>query len=269
MSYKKYVFFIIILICIIIIVGFIYPSLNYLPNPFVDHFTVFPTGRPVLVISRYSEKIQWLNDDYASSFFNIIYNKGDNNDYYTNANTIQTIRAANLGRCDGTYARFIVDHYDNLPEVTVFATASSNMDSKINKLIKVLNTVKENELQNKNKSVFIHYKDGADLSILYNFQLDEWSASNSLNKNANNETKLTPAKIRPYGKWYEHHFGSFEDKYPYGSLWGIFAVSKTDVLKRPKEFYQDLLEQLEVSSNPEVGHYCERCWSKIFNYDDN
>ena len=141
MSYKKYVFFIIILICIIIIVGFIYPSLNYLPNPFVDHFTVFPTGRPVLVISRYSEKIQWLNDDYASSFFNIIYNKGDNNDYYTNANTIQTIRAANLGRCDGTYARFIVDHYDNLPEVTVFATASSNMDSKINKLINGMNTI--------------------------------------------------------------------------------------------------------------------------------
>ena len=34
--------------------------------------------------------------------------------------------------------------------------------------------------------------------------------------------------------------------------------------KRPIEFYQNLIQQLEVDNAPEVGHYIERLVSVIF-----
>jgi hypothetical protein len=220
---------------------------------------------PVLIISRYSETLDWLHKEYVADFPNIIYNKGSDDNYEKNANTLRTVNADNLGRCDGTYVRYIVENYDDLPEVMVFLPGSANMDNKYNKLIKLIEKVRGSE----NSSVYVNYPDPGseppNLHGLYNFQLDHWSSSNSENNQKNSETVLTPAKIRPYGKWYEHHFGEFDDHSNTG-IFGLFAVSKMDVLKRPKEFYQDLLEQLEVSSNPEVGHYCERCWAKIFNY---
>jgi len=230
-----------------------------------EPFDPFPTGEPVLIISRFSEKLDWIREAPAAQFFNVIYNKGPNEDYETNENTLKTVRAENLGRCDGTYVRFIVDHYDNLPDVMVFLPGSSNMEHKHWKMAKLLSTVRENG----NKSVFMGYAPVSPHDVnheLYNFQLDEWTATNEVNKQTNSESKLTPAKIRPFGKWVEHYLGPVMIDHGNSGLFGMFAVSKDDVWKRPKEFYQDLLEQLEVSSNPEVGHYCERSWCNIFNY---
>jgi hypothetical protein len=225
-----------------------------------ENSTVFD-NQPVLVISRFSENLDWLNDN-ASSFLNIIYNKGNDEDYQKNSNTIRTVNAPNLGRCDGTYVRFIVENYDNLPEVIIFLPGSANMDSKIWKLKEVLEQVKQNELNGIRKNVFVcpYYSED-----IYDFQLNEWKASDLKNMEKNNETALTPAIVRPYGKWCEHVFGEFSDKNKINSaMGGIFAVCKKNVLRRPKEFYEDLLKQLEVSSNPEVGHYCERAWPTIF-----
>jgi hypothetical protein len=68
--------------------------------------------------------------------------------------------------------------------------------------------------------------------------------------------------IRPYGYWYKYHFGNMKCNL-YNYL-GVFSVDKRDIIQHPIKRYIILLNQLNLSSNPEVGHYIERSWGAIF-----
>ena len=81
---------------------------------------------------------------------------------------------------------------------------------------------------------------------LYNFTLDNWSASHTLNNSINNETKLEPAFIKPFGKWFDHHFKSKQ------------------LTKTIASYYEELISELDKHSNPEAGHYFERSWYAVF-----
>jgi hypothetical protein len=99
---------------------------------------------------------------------------------------------------------------------------------------------------------------------IYDFTLDTWSSVYA--KNQSISSKLEPSPIRPFGAWYEHTFEKQEKQKLSCSIiswFGIFAVRKEDILKRPKCFYESLLSSL-ISPNPEVGHYIERSWAAIF-----
>ena len=51
-------------------------------------------------------------------------------------------------------------------------------------------------------------------------------------------------------------------------VWGAnFSVSKDLILAKPKIFYENILRYLEYHVNPEEGHYLERSWYMIFNYN--
>ena len=41
-------------------------------------------------------------------------------------------------------------------------------------------------------------------------------------------------------------------------------VSRNDIRQHPKKYYQNFLDELSKSPNPEVGHYVERSWCAIF-----
>ena len=62
-----------------------------------------------IVVARYNEDIEWIADNNK-----IIYNKGIllniNNEYLLE----------NIGRESETYLHYIIDNYDNLPDVVVF-----------------------------------------------------------------------------------------------------------------------------------------------------
>jgi hypothetical protein len=68
--------------------------------------------------------------------------------------------------------------------------------------------------------------------------------------------------VRPFGKWYEKHFGDI--KVDYYTLGGIMGIEKSNIIQHPKSYYEELLKELDKHSNPEVGHYYERAWSAIF-----
>jgi len=76
---------------------------------------------PFFVIARYKEDISWLNSrDYLSN--GIVYNKGPDDISYKG----QIFKASNFpdwGRESETYVRFILDHYNNLPDYIVFTQA--------------------------------------------------------------------------------------------------------------------------------------------------
>jgi hypothetical protein len=245
---------ILIIICII---GIIILLITYINK----RIELFDTSDILLVISRYNEDLKWLNDEPFNKYKNIIYNKGPNNNFIINENTKEIKKLPNIGRCDHTYLHYVIENYNNLPNIVVFLPGSVNMDFKYDKASRLLE-----ELDKSNKNIFIGYKHNDVKKELYDFELDKWEASDNANKAINNENKLELSSIRPFGKWFEHHFGDTVIKYVTYS--GILSVDKKTILRRPITFYQNLIKDVSNSSNPEAGHYIERSWLAIFNPED-
>jgi len=131
------------------------------------------------------------------------------------------------------------------------------MAAKKNSAIKLIQNIKHYK-----RAIFLGTKSKNIKQQFNNFTLDNWCCSDSSNRELNSETKLCPAIIRPYGKWFQYHFGDIVVKY--WCIHGIFSMHKLDIIKHPIERYQKLLSAVERHSNPEVGHYIERSWAAIF-----
>lgn len=209
-----------------------------------------------IVVSRYNENLDWLSNEPFNRHPVIIYNKGENEDFTKTANIQSIIKIPNVGRESHTYLYHIIQNYDNLADITVFLPGSTGLSHKYTRaanLIKIVEYINDTYFYDKVDDLYQEYKD---------FQLDNYQSRDNTNKKINDEKILTPSMYRPFGVWYKHWFGDL--KVSDTSYFGIFAVHKRHILQRPKEFYQELLNELSVSSNPEVGHYYERAWSAIF-----
>ena len=209
-----------------------------------------------LVISRYNENLEWLKNKPFSDCKNIIiYNKGNNENYYKPENS-KTIKLNNVGKCDHTYIYHIVENYNNLPSIgCVFLPGSANMDVKYPKALQTYKSFVKYK-----KSTMVCLKFNNIKEQLYNFEMKNYETAYPSNKTGT-ETKTTLAHIRPFGKWFENKFGNLQIKHV--TFGGMFAVSRNHILNRPKDFYQKLLSELNYT-NPEVGHFIERSWEAIF-----
>jgi hypothetical protein len=209
-----------------------------------------------IIVSRYNEDLSWINEYPFNEFKYIVYNKGINDDFLKK-NVIKVINLPNVGRCDHTYLYHIVNNYNNLSKINIFFPGSVNMNGKKENAIKILNSIKLCH-----RAVFLGTLSNNIKNNFYNFTLNEWSCINSANRELNSESKLLPALIRPYGKWFNYHFGNIHVKH--WCIHGIFSIHKLDILKHNINRYKKLLAGVERHSNPEVGHYIERSWAAIF-----
>lgn len=216
-----------------------------------------------LVIARYNEDLQWLRRINLSRFSRLfIYNKGNKGFVVPSLINrgkcvVEVNHLPNVGRCDHTYMHHIIENYGNLGDTTIFLPGSCDMSYKWEK---ALRTIKK--ALSTGKTV-LDSKEEKETDM-YNFYLNDWKASNEKNSSLNPETELLKSPERPFGKWYEKNFGQFSVKE--ATYWGIFAVSKEDILKRPLKSYQNLIMYLDSHSNPEAGHYFERSWKAVFSH---
>jgi len=215
-----------------------------------------------LVVSRYNENLEWLKEEPFNKYPVICYNKGPNKEFYKPDN-MKVVNVENVGRCDHTYIYHIVKNYDNLSKHTMFLPGSCNMPNKNYKATRWIG-----EIEKTDKGVFIGLNSGGGIKQdLYGFQLDNWAASDEKNRSLNPENSLKLSSIRPFGKWYEKHFG--DSFVPYYTLGGIMGIEKSSIIQHPKSYYENLLSELDNSSNPEVGHYFERAWGAVFHPMNN
>ena len=214
-----------------------------------------------IVISRYNEHLDWINTEPFNEYPIIVYNKGTNNNFLKSDNIKEIIDVPNVGKIDHTILYHVISHYDNLADITIFLPGSTNMSNKIEKAKEIISEVKKRKT-----SVYICTKNFG-LKELYDFSIDSWKTSYIDNKNDDVDNEMIPSQIRPFGKWYEKHFGDKPlDCSSYGT---IFAISKKDILKEPISYYKNIISELETHPNPEVGHYTERAWASIFNLEKN
>lgn len=213
-----------------------------------------------IVVSRYNENLNWINEYPFNKFKYIVYNKGINDDFNKN-NVERIIKLHNIGRCDHTYLYYIIENYNNLSDIIVFFPGSIDIEYKKIKAKNILIDIIKYK-----KAVFrgIHVDNIKD--IFYDFHLEKWKSTHKDNFAINDEENLQLSFIRPFGKWFEHYFQNDPNanNSNWLTFWGIFSISKNDILQHPIERYLPLLINLSCGSNPEEAHYTERSWGVIF-----
>jgi hypothetical protein len=215
------------------------------------------------IVARYNESLDWMLEEPFNQIRYIVYNKGTN-DAFCKTNVVAVVNLPNVGRCDHTYLYHIVEHYadkdkdKDIDDLLVFLPGSCGGTSyKKNKAVAVLNhTIR------KHKPCMVLFGRVDVRATFADFTLDKWQCSDDTNKSANSEELLTPCELRPFGKWFDAHFGDTQTNF--FSVNGIFSVTRRMILSRGLKEYVALLEEVGVSSNPEVGHYLERSWGTIF-----
>jgi len=145
----------------------------------------------------------------------------------------------NVGREQHTWLYFIILQYDSLPENVIFISSSIDKWDRYHYMQKMLDN--NSPMCNRGEE-----KDG-------NFTLDLHFGP------------VKKAQTRPFSNWFSKNISQWN---PTGSkvCWNGWArVSKDQILRHPKDFYQNLLTQLESDANPEEGHFMERVMGDIFN----
>jgi len=209
-----------------------------------------------IVIARYNEKLEWINQEPFNRHPIIVYNKSDNENFSKN-NVKKIVKLSNIGRETHSYLYHIIENYDNLSDVTIFLPGSAELSNKFDRSKNLVTTV-----ENTNKTVLSCVKEENFIENNYNFQLDNYLLTNENNKQINSDSTVKMSNIRPFGKWYETIFTN--EKNECISYNSIIAISKENILQKPKLYYEKLIKELNTHHNPETGHYMERSWYAVF-----
>jgi len=159
------------------------------------------------------------------------------------------------------YIVHIVENYNNLPYVLFIINGGTDRSQpKRSKLAYLLNHWQ-----------LVYSKGFVDTDpapAMSDFYLDEWETTNPLNRNPSH-SKLTPALVRPFKKWYEAFVGPWIHVETSGvSYTNIFAVRRDRVLQHSINLYAQLKYQLEIGGvQSEVAHYIERTFVSLFSKD--
>ena len=200
-----------------------------------------------IIVARYNENIEWLNREMPNC---IIYNKGDT------LNLSNEILLENVGRESETYLHYIIENYDNLPDVVVFTQAriSDHKGSDdINYLIKIKDTASR---CSKSQNYFRHndVKNNRHWRKDWNLRKNGWYLKDNYKNNK-------PIK---FIDWFKQNI---DTNYPnpiciYRNA--IFAVKKENIVNKPIEYYKRLILEVNHHINPTEGHFFERSWYYIF-----
>lgn len=196
-----------------------------------------------IVVARYKEDPwSWLpkDDPYVKVY--------DKNDLAPIDGSVARLK--NIGRESHTYLTYIVENYDNLPDVVFFTQGSS--DHTYGHLIDYFTGITGNCSEN------FHVTKGP----YYTFDPD-----GHLRDQVHYGVDLYASELNFYD-WFTRYISSDVD--PRGDItWymgATFSVKSEKIRTRSKEYYTSLLAQFpKDQSNPEVGHFFERSWYYMFN----
>jgi hypothetical protein len=200
-----------------------------------------------IIVARYNEDLKWTLENPFNKFKYIIYNKSDN-DNFEKTNVIKIVNLPNIGREFHTYMYHIIENYDNLADINVFFPGSLEINIKKKLAIKILN-----QILKYNEAIFITPFIPYVNKLFYNYKFDTYTNTSKFNDNKNKIT-IYKSSIRPFGKWYKKYYNN---NFSFISQFGIFSVNKYDIIQHSKIRYMNILNQLSLNINPEVGFYVE------------
>jgi hypothetical protein len=180
-----------------------------------------------IIVARYNEDVSW-----TKKFPNVvIFNKGE-----SLGSEYNEIMMPNVGREGHTYYSYIVNNYGNLSDYIVFLQGRP-FDHSPN-IINNLNTTLNHPVD-------------------FGFLSEQVLNCNLAGCAYHRGIPLIPV----YEKLFKEKRTHLPFKFGAGAQ---FIVSKQRILKRPKEFYQEIVRLLEYDVNPIEGFVIERFHSLIF-----
>lgn len=233
-----------------------------------------------MVICRYKEDLNWLKN-ITKEIELVIFNKGNDDVFLENA-TIHN-KCQNIGRESEVYLRYILQSYNNLPDIVIFTQAnpydhSSNFDHLVYRISK--EGINENyftlscywqegqfphpDIIKKHDSILNytetasrytlcplkHWDDG--IKCIYHDYMYLHQELKFGDDVINHFCKLIGLEDKDFGK---------SDFFQFGYS-GIFAVKKEAILKHPLNFYFNCYSL--NNRNDTYGYLFERTWMKMF-----
>lgn len=145
----------------------------------------------------------------------------------------------NVGREGHTFLHFVIQHYDNLPVDIIFIPSNLEKHDRLERFKALLDS-KETSCE-------------GSIGDQANFELSIYEGKN-----------LKTADIRPFQDWFEKYVGIWNPESS-GPCWnGIMRTNKNRLLKHPKSFYINILNELDLYDSLEAGHFVERSMAAIF-----
>jgi hypothetical protein len=182
----------------------------------------------------------------------IFYNKGEK------MNIPNEIILENIGRESESYLRYIIDHYDHLPDIIVFTHANISDHPGENKIEYLYRLKQEAEL---------HGKSNPFISFLQKNISDspKWGPEFNVHEK---DVYILNHYLRnqqiSFKKWF---LNNIMDTYPdpiHIFMDGLFAVKKELILQKPLAYYKYLIQFVNHHIDPVEGHFFERSWYYIF-----
>lgn len=202
-----------------------------------------------IIVARYDENINWLIplENYC-----IIYNKGQK------LNLKNEIMMDNVGRETDTYLNYIINNYDNLPEVMAFIQGKLSDIRGADDIRIVIQMINEAFQYKKSKAYRVYHSTSVNKGNWDPY----WNKKNDglyyLHDNYKDNKRVG------FKDWFTEHI---KKEYPnpiHLYCNGIFAVHKDLILKHSREYYKNLLLEVNHQNNPAEGHFFERSWYYIF-----
>jgi hypothetical protein len=246
----------IIILLIILLFSICIHSINCI-RPAIESFE--SDKKAIIVIARYNENLEWLKENPFNQFHYIVYNKGDNDDYYKSDKFVKQVKLENVGRETHSYLSHIIQNYDNLNAFTVFFPGSIELENRHDRAKRLLG-----DIQYDSDIFACVSSDVPVLEVNKNFSIDSYLSSNELNRKINGDSKMFPADIRPFGEWYKNTFGDVNTESKCFTQNSMFGVRKETILAKPKSYYETLITQVNRHHNHEAVHFFERSWETVF-----
>lgn len=200
-----------------------------------------------LVVARYAEDLQWLRR-VPRRFEVRVYNKGEAVDPMPRRRGLVITPLANQGREEQAYLHHIVEHYDTLADVTVFAQGKPF--DHVPDFHKALHRIafRQETITGFRWFGFIVDQDDAEGSQLF----QRWS-------------KNPRAEPLPLRAFWTQLWGQLPPDtvtfYPSAH----FAVTAELIRRQPRAFYE---KARQISADlPHAGHCFERTWDRVFGVD--
>jgi len=219
------------------------------------------SGKTVdLVIARYKESLKWINAYKDRGFKDIyIYNKSGTDmkcpELQSPGTRCRVKNIPNVGVCDNSYLYHIVHSYNTLADVTLFAPGSVDYDYKQ----EIFDFTIDKVFETKNTVLNAFEFDTEVSEAMHNFTMHSYPTSYSDNRDGIiGEAPQKLSDIRPFGAWYRANFpGVYTNK---ATFFGIMAISREHIHRRPKSFYEGLLKQVGTHKFHETSHFMERSY---------
>jgi len=202
------------------------------------------------ILVNYNFTPDWVRDeDY------LIYDRSDSKEYLKDFDQDKIIYTKNIGNVDYDKLSYLVNNYDNLPDV--FVWGKTNLFKSITP--QEFDKVKDNTIftplltqhhptYSNEEGIVCYYEHGMYHEI-------------------NNSWYLRQDNIRHFQSFGEfaRYFGIPNHRYIPFAPGGNYILTKETVHKYPKEFYDALRDILPYTQLPGEAHAVERCYYLLWN----